>query len=324
MVQDSSGLAVRIRGMYATALTALFSEHGIRIAEPSDAIRTRFGLIDTDASPDLYLSDRPDRQGVQIRARAAMLEAFRPALLELLPRAVVRQEASHASPDPIWSVEFPAQVKERLDSVRARVTPTITGHHHLKVIDTERVEEAERALAARPDRLDEIVAAVRHDLVDRHFVAGARIVVEHVKPAGQVYQLRGRLTEFDGRHVVLQRSFHPGGHYDSLDLPRFDGDFGHLELDEGSGISIRTYRRRDGTLLGELHNLATPAELYPGVVRYVDLELDVLRAPPDPPRIIDQDDLERAVRLGFLEEPLVSDAWALADEVIEMLEAVDR
>jgi hypothetical protein len=44
--------SVRVRGIYATVLTALLLEHGFAIVEPSPATQARFGirLLETDAA----------------------------------------------------------------------------------------------------------------------------------------------------------------------------------------------------------------------------------------------------------------------------------
>jgi hypothetical protein len=116
--------------------------------------------------------------------------------------------------------------------------------------------------------------------------------------------------------IVNQR-----GTYDSLEVPRLDGDYGRMDIEIGSGIAVRRYFRADGTHLGDLYNLATGAELYPGRIRYVDLELDVLHMPGEEPRVVDALDLERAHALGFLSDALVEDAWALADEVVRSIDS---
>ena len=58
----------------------------------------------------------------------------------------------------------------------------------------------------------------------------------------------------------------------------------------------RAYFRRDGTLIGELFNVQTPAEIDDRGVRYVDLEVDVVRLPGGQVAVVDEDDLEAAVR----------------------------
>ncbi|HEX3244289.1 MAG TPA: DUF402 domain-containing protein, partial [Chloroflexota bacterium] len=184
-----------------------------------------------------------------------------------------------------------------------------------------RVDIAERQLSRAPQHLEKLSERLFSELVERHIRPGTPIKVEHVKPAGQTYDLKGVVGSFDGRSLRVNRRFHPGGTYDSLEIPRLKGDYGQMDLEIGSGIAVRRYFRASGRHLGDLYNLATQAELYPGRVRYVDLELDVLHLPGESPRVVDQADLERAYERGFLTETLVDDAWRLADEVVQRIEA---
>ncbi len=48
----------------------------------------------------------------------------------------------------------------------------------------------------------------------------------------------------------------------------------------------------------------TPVELYPHRIRYVDLEVDVVRRPGEPPVLIDQEDLQEAKRHRLVLPPL--------------------
>jgi hypothetical protein len=57
-------LGVRGHGIYATALTALFLEAGLRIVDPTAPIRARFGLEAADRDHDVAVCDTGDRHGV--------------------------------------------------------------------------------------------------------------------------------------------------------------------------------------------------------------------------------------------------------------------
>ncbi|MFN0073407.1 MAG: DUF402 domain-containing protein [Chloroflexota bacterium] len=308
--------ATRIRGIYATALTRLCAEQGAPIANPSPIIESRLRLAPTQQAAAVQIADRRDRQGVTLDGAETVVAALIDVLQTTFPRAVVRPEYDGRR---YWSVEFPASVKDELDLIRREVLPTVYQHHHLKTIDSRAVDVAEADLEASPDQLDAVSTWLRAQMVERHFISNERIVVEHVKPAGQWYDLGGHLASFDGRYLQLNRRFSPGGLYDSLDVPRLQGDYGRLDIEVGSGICVRRYFRANGLHLGDLYNLATEAELYPGRVRYIDLELDVLHMPGEAPRIVDEDDLERAHRRGFLSDTLVKDAWKLAQQVLETL-----
>ena len=61
-----SHTAVRIRGIYATSLTALCRDHDIDIVDPSSVIEDRFDLGDVDGYPTVTMTDTRDRMGVMM------------------------------------------------------------------------------------------------------------------------------------------------------------------------------------------------------------------------------------------------------------------
>ena len=298
-------------------MSSLLRDIGVPLANPSPIIQERLGISSGADQPAVLVGDRTDRQGVTVTGSASEVGAIVAVLAAALPRAVSRAEAGHESHR---SLEFPSSVKDELDQRRRQILPTVQLHHQLKTIASERVDAMEKNLARAPERLVELSESLRTELVERHIRPGLRMSVEHVKPAGQTYDLGGRVGAFDGRYLRLDRRFRPGGMYDSLEVPRREGDYGRLDMEVGSGIAIRRYFRANGRHLGDLYNLATGAEIYPGRVRYVDLELDVLHMPGEPPRVVDEVDLERAWSRGFLSDTLVEDAWTLADQVIRSIE----
>jgi hypothetical protein len=310
---------VRLRGIYTTALTILLLERGCRIVDPSPIIRTRVHPPPAPGPADVTIYDRYDRQGVVVEGRCAAVESVVAILLAALPDpALCRMEA----PEGMTRVafEFPAPVKQALDGLRCRVTPTLPGHHYQKTIQSERVDQAERDLARAPGQGPELARRLREDLVKRRYQRGMPLPIRHVKPDGRAYDLRGRFGCWRNGLLVLERRFRGGGLYDSLNLPKREGDFGLLEVCEGSWISRRAYFRADGTLLGELYNIGTPAELYPDHVRYLDLEVDVLWLPGQPPEVIDQDDLEQQLLAGNISPRLGEHARRLAREVQQALD----
>jgi probable ribonuclease FAU-1 len=290
----------------------------VPVANPSPALQERLGLGSSLDTAAVTLRDRPDRQGITLHGSERDIRTVTEVLRSAFPRTVSREEPG---PERHWSMEFPASVKQELDARRREILPTLLLHHQLKSVVSEPVDIAERELLHARERLDELSARLRADLIERHIRPGSRMSVEHVKPAGQTYDLKGVVASFDGRFLRVDRRFHPGGTYDSLDVPRLAGDYGRLDIEIGSGIAVRRYFRADGRHLGDLYNLATEAELYPGRVRYVDLELDVLHMPGEPPRVVDEADLERAYERGYLTAALVEDAWSLARQVMYSIEA---
>jgi hypothetical protein len=305
---------VRVRGIYATALTRLLLERGFLVVDASALLRQRLDLPLVQERPDVNLYDRYDRQGVIVEGQAEAAEVVVAALLADLPDPVLHRMDSPPGQTRL-AFEFPATVKQALDVLREVVVPTLPGHHYLKTIESQRVDQAEQTLARDPTRASELARRLREDLVRRCYRRGMSLPIRHVKPDGRAYDLRGRFGCWRDGLLVLERRFRGGGAYDSLNLPKREGDYGLLEVCEGSWVSRRAYFRGDGTLLGELYNIGTPAELYPDHVRYLDLEVDVLHLPGGPPRVIDQDDLEEQLQAGNISPRLGEHATRLADEV---------
>jgi hypothetical protein len=210
-------------------------------------------------------------------------------------------------------------VKWQLDRIRSLKTPTIPNHHLLRIVNSLAVEEAEAELARDPGRGEELSRRLREDLIYKHFRPGDRVLVRHIKVGQGNIELRGEIRECGSASLLLLRHFREGGLYDGLDLPKKEGDWGTVSLSEGEWVTVRRYYRRDNTPIGEVYNIGTPVEFYPEQLRYVDLELDVVRLPGGAPRLVDQEVLERKVSQGLLPLSLAQEARRIATELMESL-----
>ena len=150
---------------------------------------------------------------------------------------------------------------------------------------------------------------------------GALVRVQHNKPWKRSVTMTGTVLEWDGETLVLERSFSAGGQYDSLHVPKLAGDWGTIVAVQGSWVLRRAYHRADGSLIGELYNVQTPAEIEPGVVRYVDLEVDVVRMPDGRVTVVDEDDLDAAVRVRGITPDLAKKARTVAYRLADVLRA---
>jgi len=84
---------VRVRGVYSTAITKLLLDQNFDIVQPSVTIRERFGLEESDESPDLDVFDRRDHQGVEALGMAEPIDAFASVLKSCLDDVIVRKWA---------------------------------------------------------------------------------------------------------------------------------------------------------------------------------------------------------------------------------------
>ncbi len=83
---------IRIRGIYSTALTKLFLDNNYEIIQPSLEIAERFNLNpERYLSPQIDVTDRPDKQGVIVESLSTLTERFVNILFETLPDVVIRR-----------------------------------------------------------------------------------------------------------------------------------------------------------------------------------------------------------------------------------------
>jgi hypothetical protein len=329
------GLRVRIRGIYATALSVLFVRHGFILSDPSPTVAARLDLATARDRPtghtageDVAVADRRDRHGIVVRGLPHAVSAVVETLRGALPDAVVRPHAPRQRAAP-WQqalqqllatveIELPGLSKDTLDALRAEVAPTVPGHHFFKTLSSERVDQAE-ALVAQGHDPAALAAALRQELIYSAYAPGASFTTCHVKISGGELPLRGRIQNFAGGLLTIERAFSPGGRYDTLDIPKLRGDSGTLELPEGGCVCRRTYRRASGEALGELYNISTPVELGPDAARYVDLEVDVARFPDGRVEVVDIDQLQARVQEGYITRALADRAVRLAERLAELL-----
>ncbi|MFN3476560.1 MAG: DUF402 domain-containing protein [Candidatus Methylomirabilales bacterium] len=301
-----------MRGIYATALTNLLLKSGqFRIVEPSEEIRERFQLPDSPGPPDIEVRDLEDGQGVVASGEERAVDAFsallRKELFDLIarPSSKVGGRGSTTSCKAV-AFEFPGASKARLDELRGEVVPTIRGHHQRKAGGSGTVVELAEMLMRR--RLDPGVLPK----------VGQELWIEHVKLDGSVIPLgKGKVIRTDpkAREIALRREIKAGGTYDGLDIEKEAGDYAITTFREGAWSYRTSYYTRDRRLKGEYWNINTPMEIYPEKIRYVDLEIDVVKLPDGAVRIIDEEKLWQAVEKGLITEKLAQRARRIAEEL---------
>jgi len=310
---------LKIRSIYSTAITRLVLDAGYGVVEPSPGIRERFGLDHCPEPHEILLLDRDDHQGVELRGQPENVCQFLTFLQErLLDPVLMEIKLAEGEENLVAArVEFPGASKQILDSIRTCVTPTLTRHHRLRIIDSRALERAESTLARHPEKKDSIEESLFLETVILPLEKGGVVRMEHLRPSGKPMRPReGALVKADNRHIVFRRSFQRG-RYDGLDLPIGEGDYGLTEIEEGAWCVKHCYFTKDGTPIGEYYNINTPVEIYPYGARYLDLEIDVVRRAGEAPSIIDREKLALLTRRGSIGPTLERRALQAVQSIIE-------
>ena len=314
---------VKIRGIYATALTKLLIDHknifgnqisselldnGFALVQPSATVRERFELKENDESPDLEIYDRQDKQGVQTPGTSEAVNAFTSILQSCLDDVVVRKGEAPAAileGSRYVDVEFPALSKEKLDEIRGSVTPTLEGHHYYKACGvniSSALDMAEKLLEKGGSR-EEVEKLLKQTIRAKYPIVGSLIEMEHVKLHGDAFNLGKAVIEAFDHHrslIRFRRVFKKKGIYDGLKTEKTPGDYAVTEAKIGEWHFKTRYFAKDGRYKGTYINLNTPIELYPYGIRYVDLEVDVCVWPNGRVKKLDEKKLKEATAEGII------------------------
>jgi protein associated with RNAse G/E len=314
--------ALKIRGIYATALTRFFLDQGMKVVSPSDTIIRRFGKakgLVLIAPHDVGILDSVDMEGVKLQGESSCVEEAAAVLQKSFFDAICRYNGKGSA-----QVEFPYTAKAALDELRNRVFPTVPGHHHFRIVASDYVNLLEeKTLSGHPEKRESLGRSMEKSLIWDTFKEGKEIRIEHVKLDGRVIFLsEGEILEkdFEGKNLVLRRSRFKGRtKYDGLGIEKREGDYAVSEVQEASWYYSHTYFREDGTLIGRYVNINTPVEFYPDRIRYVDLDIDVVQMPDGRVIVMDEDDLEKGFQEGYLSEELKERAKWEASQRAERL-----
>jgi protein associated with RNAse G/E len=315
-------LAIKIRGIYATALTRFFLDRGMKVVSPSDAIIRRFGKAKglVLISPhDVEILDREDMEGIKLQGERPCVNEAAAVLQKSFFDVICRYNGKGYA-----EIEFPYAAKAALDELRNRVLPTVAGHHHFRILASDYVNLLEeKTLSGHREKRQSVSRSMEKSLIWNTFQKGKEIRIEHVKLDGRIIFLsEGEIIrkDFETKKLVLRRSRFKGRtRYDGLGIEKGEGDFAVSEVQEGAWHYRHTYFREDGTLIGRYVNINTPVEFYPDRIRYVDLEIDVVQMPDGRVIVMDEDDLERQFQAGYLSKELKERAKKEASQRLEML-----
>jgi protein associated with RNAse G/E len=315
-------VAIKIRGIYSTALTRFFLDEGMKVVSPSDTIIRRFGKtkgLVLVGPHDVEIMDSEDMEGIRVQGESISVDAVTAALRERFFDSICRNKRQGSA-----DFEFPFSAKSALDEMRNRVLPTVPRHHHFRILASDYVNLLEeKTLSGHHEKRESVGRSMEKSLIWDSFQKGKEIKIEHVKLDGRVIFLsEGVILEkgFDRKRLMLKRSrFQGRTKYDGLGIEKREGDYAVSEIQEGLWYYNHTYYRSDGTLIGRYFNINTPVEFYPDRIRYVDLEIDVVQMPDGQVFVTDEEDLEERFKAGYLSKELMETAKKAAFQRVETL-----
>jgi len=297
----------------------------------AELVRGRTPSSDGPELADILPAEPPEGWGVDWGASAddADLGALASALDALGDRATAFDDAlsdveppADAAPTEYWGGQatrwlwFGRESRFALDGHRRDVVATMAGHHRTKAGSSSASGAVDFVEAVCPDAGEGEFpfGAVTGQFGPRE---GDRIGIGHGKPDGRCYDLGpGEVTACgsDGA-VAVRRELTPGGTYDALGGEIQPGDVAITKFREGRWWYPTVYRGEDGEKRGTYVNVCTPIEVFPRTVRYVDLEVDVVKYPDGGVERVDEDELAAAVEAGAVSESLAAKARSVAEAV---------
>ncbi|MEF8892792.1 DUF402 domain-containing protein [Halodesulfurarchaeum sp.] len=321
------GIASLRRGVEATVADTPAGDAGHELARTTDLLSVSI----------------PDRWGVEWNAAATEVDM---ATLEAALARVVEQateienaletdgsaagsaeagtaddatDALLAQPLETNWVRFGRESRFALDEQRAAVTQTIPGHHRLKA-GSEDAGTAVDLVEALGSEIDSFPFGAATESFGPTVDDSVRIV--HSKPTGEEFALgRGTVTDrtVSKQRITVTRELSSSGRYDAIGTRREPGDTATTRFAEGRWWYPTVYRGESGTPKGTYVNIATPVEVFPTEIRYMDLYIDVIKRPDGTVNIVDQDELGAAIDAGHVPEVVADRATGVAQKVADVL-----
>ena len=322
------------RGIELTGLT-------VRVAYPSSGFSISRHLKGEEASKALEAIHESgvDLSNFRVRVRSgARLASKSDIALEIRGLAEkayeLYTEEPSTSPRLVERGEYlsliylPSTAKERLDSLRRSLYPTIHKHHSFKSWLDDRegllVDFSEEGVKKGLWR--EEVGGHLEDFIASRLV-GSRISILHAKPSGERIQIGPfrvvsyRQSSPGKGELVLERKFTRKGMLDALNIPKEPGYSGVTRVFMGEWITIHEYYSSNGSLVGVYANINTPPEIGFSGIKYLDLYIDVVKKPGEEPLVVDQEQLEESCEEGFLTKSLCSEARTMASRTVGLLKS---
>ena len=242
-------------------------------------------------------------------------------------RNVIERAQSLSSPEKLRDGEFIGLVgvtslaKSLLDEVRGTVTPTIKMHHSLKSSGLSDLVDSLESIMTNVTCCHEISLKLLKYICNK-LKERREVEFIHIKPTGERISLReGEVLDvsiLDNGHVLLvaKRIMKSSGIYDGLGIEKKPGDIDYVVARSDQPVLVHNYYRGE-EWLGSYININTPPEIAPGLVKYHDLLADIVILPDGQVKVVDEEDLDRALEKRLITEDLYNYAKRALKQVIE-------
>ena len=205
--------------------------------------------------------------------------------------------------------------KEKLDSIRQSVTPTVIGHHMLKsfgkksstIVDT--VEYIMKYLNIDQRKISECLLEYLINCLSEQ----KEIKIYHVRvyddkvlklTPGKIIAIKD--DKVLGKVIVLKRKIIGKGVYNGLNIPKEPGDYDEMIVPLNRWLLIHNYYSKRGELKGKYININTPVELSLSSIRYIDLSLDIIVDKNNNIKLVDVDEFKELVNRGIITHKITS------------------
>jgi len=226
---------------------------------------------------------------------------------------------------------FISNVKDALDEVRSKIYPTVKGHHRYKSLSdelTELVDYSEFIILEKPEFRSEISKTLEKYVIEKIMEKG-KVEIEHISIlSNEVKKLTpGHVVNInlgsDETVFTVKRVFKAKGVFDGLNVEKSPGDYDLMEFSTKYPLILHKYFSRNGSLKGIYLNINSPPEVVPGIIRYVDYEVDVA-ATSNEVKILDKDKLEKAVAEGIIVKDEASKIMKITMEAYKILDSMKK
>lgn len=241
-------------------------------------------------------------------------------------------EILHMEPPEEPSIIYPGEylgiigltstAKERLDNIRGKVVPTITGHHSLKSTHdqslSELVDYAEYLIRIQALTKTQASETLQDYILEKN--KEARIGITHIRPIGERLHLTPGVIHVinrskNGVTMVIKRTIRSRGRYDGLNVEKKPGDVDYMLIRTGEWWISHNYYREE-KWLGTYVNINTPPEILPREIKYHDLAIDVVITDTKT-SIIDKEELEQLEQDNIIPHSLAEKAYRTAEKILE-------